>query len=71
MVSGIVPITAFAAGVNYINKISVTYTAPNYKAKWNNVINSTVAAFNDIPTTVKSSVEEKIYRAISSVTSLY
>lgn len=28
----IVPITAFAAGVNYINKISVTYTAPNYKA---------------------------------------
>ena len=28
----IVPITAFAAGVNYIDKISVTYTAPNYKA---------------------------------------
>ena len=28
----IVPITAFAAGVNYIEKISVTYTAPNYKA---------------------------------------
>lgn len=49
----------------------IDITAPNYKAKWNNVINSTVAAFNDIPTTVKSSVEEKIYRAISSVTSLY
>lgn len=32
MVLTIVPITAFAAGVNYINKISVTYTAPNYKA---------------------------------------
>ena len=28
----IVPITAFAAGVNYIDKISVTYTAPDYKA---------------------------------------
>lgn len=28
----IVPITAFAAGINYIDKISVTYTAPNYKA---------------------------------------
>lgn len=28
----IVPITAFAAGVNYIDRISVTYTAPNYKA---------------------------------------
>lgn len=32
MVLTIVPITAFAAGVNYIDKISVTYTAPNYKA---------------------------------------
>ena len=32
MVLSIVPITAFAAGVNYIDKISVTYTAPNYKA---------------------------------------
>ena len=32
MVLTIVPVTAFAAGVNYINKISVTYTAPNYKA---------------------------------------
>lgn len=32
MVLTIVPITAFAAGVNYINKISVTYPAPNYKA---------------------------------------
>lgn len=32
MVLTIVPITAFAAGVNYINKISVTYIAPNYKA---------------------------------------
>ena len=32
MVLTIVPITAFAAVVNYINKISVTYTAPNYKA---------------------------------------
>ena len=28
----IVPITAFAAGVNYIDKISVTYTKPDYKA---------------------------------------
>lgn len=28
----IVPVTAFAAGINYIDKISVTYTAPNYKA---------------------------------------
>lgn len=26
------PITAFAAGVNYIDKISVTYTKPDYKA---------------------------------------
>lgn len=32
MVLTIVPTTAFAAGVNYINRISVTYTAPNYKA---------------------------------------
>lgn len=32
MVLTIVPITAFAAGVNYIDKISVTYTAPDYKA---------------------------------------
>lgn len=32
MVLTIVPITAFAAGVNYIDKISVIYTAPNYKA---------------------------------------
>ena len=32
MVLSIVPITAFAAGVNYIDKISVTYTAPDYKA---------------------------------------
>ena len=32
MVLSIVPITAFAAEVNYIDKISVTYTAPNYKA---------------------------------------
>ena len=28
----IVPITAFAAGVNYIDRISVTYTKPDYKA---------------------------------------
>lgn len=28
----IVPITAFAAGVNYIDKISVSYNAPDYKA---------------------------------------
>ncbi len=32
MVLTIVPITAFAAGVNYIDKISVTYTKPDYKA---------------------------------------
>lgn len=32
MVLSIVPITAFAAGVNYIDKISVTYNAPDYKA---------------------------------------
>lgn len=32
MVLSVVPITAFAAGVNYIDKISVTYTAPDYKA---------------------------------------
>lgn len=32
MAMTIVPITAFAAGINYIDKISVTYTAPNYKA---------------------------------------
>lgn len=32
MVLSVVPITAFAAGVNYIDKISVTYTKPDYKA---------------------------------------
>lgn len=32
MVLSIVPTTAFAAGVNYIDKISVTYTKPDYKA---------------------------------------
>ena len=32
MVLSIVPTTAFAAGVNYIDKISVTYNAPDYKA---------------------------------------
>ena len=32
MVLSVVPITAFAAGVNYIDKISVTYNAPDYKA---------------------------------------
>lgn len=32
MVLSIVPITAFAAGVNYIDKISVSYNAPDYKA---------------------------------------
>ena len=32
MVLSIVPITSFAAGVNYIDKISVTYNAPDYKA---------------------------------------
>lgn len=32
LVLSVVPITAFAAGVNYIDKISVTYTEPDYKA---------------------------------------
>lgn len=32
MVLTIVPINAFAAGVNYIDKISVNYTKPDYKA---------------------------------------
>lgn len=32
MVLSVVPITVFAAGVNYIDKISITYNAPDYKA---------------------------------------
>ena len=36
-----------------------------------NIVNSTIASFSDVPTNVKSSVEEQIYRLIGSVTSLY
>lgn len=58
--------------IEYIaTNCGVDITAPNIKAKWNNIINSTVSSFTDIPNTVKSSVEESIYRAISNVTSLY
>ena len=58
--------------IEYIaTNCGVDITAPNIKAKWNNIIKSTVSSFTDIPNTVKSSVEESIYRAISNVTSLY
>jgi hypothetical protein len=46
-------------------------TVPNFKKKFENIVNSTIASFSDVPTNVKSSVEEQIYRLIGSVTSLY
>ena len=49
----------------------MSLTSPNYKTKYKNIINTVVSAFTDIPSTIKSSVEEDIYRLISSVTSLY
>ena len=49
----------------------ITLTAPNFKTKWNNIINTTISSFTDIPSNIKSSVEEKIYSTIASMTSLY
>lgn len=46
-------------------------TAPNYEAKWNNVVNTMMSSFTDIPTTITSSVEQSIYNVISSVIKLY
>lgn len=58
--------------IEYIaTNCGIDLTAPNYKAKWNNAVNSVTNAFTDIPTTVKSSINENIYKLIGSVTSLY
>jgi hypothetical protein len=46
-------------------------TAPNFSIKYQNIINSYTSSLLDVPSNVKSEVEQKIYNLISSVTSLY
>jgi len=58
--------------VEYIaTNCGLDLTAPNFKAKYQNIINSVTNSMLDVPSNVKSEVEEKIYKLISSVTSLY
>lgn len=35
-------------------------TAPNFKTKWSNIMNSSINAVTDIPTTVKSRIDESV-----------
>lgn len=46
-------------------------TMPNYEQKWSNIVNTVVKSFTDVPSTVKSSVNETIYGLIRKMTSLY
>lgn len=49
----------------------MSLTKPNYEEKYKALISTVTSAFTDIPTTVKSTVQENIYNLISSMTSLY
>jgi hypothetical protein len=49
----------------------MTLTAPNFEKKWSNIINTVTAAFTDIPSTIKGSIEESVYAKIAEFTTLY
>jgi hypothetical protein len=49
----------------------MSITEPNVGKKYTNIINTVVSSFTDVPGSIKSSVEEEVYRLISSFTSLY
>lgn len=73
--------TPSSAPRNFVNNSSLieylatscgmSITSPNFKKKYTNIINTVVASFTDIPGSIKSSVEEEVYKLISSFTSLY
>ena len=73
--------TPSSAPRNFVNNSSLieylattcgmTITAPNFKKKYTNIINTVVSSFTDIPGSIKSSIEEDVYKLISSFTSLY
>lgn len=46
-------------------------TMPNYHQKYSNIVHTLLNTFIDIPSTVKSTVNEKIYGLIRSMTNLY
>lgn len=49
----------------------MSLTKPNYEEKYSMIVDTIKSAFTDIPTTVKSKVQENIYNLISNFTSLY
>ena len=73
--------TPSSAPRNFVNNSSLieylatscgmSITSPNFEKKYTNIINTVVASFTDIPGSIKSSVEEEVYKLISDFTSLY